>query len=283
MHEKTRFGGSRLRAHWDRLHLGDREPFPTALRVTRLAGKNAAFADWLGLHGGAGPVAAELQDAWRDFHSGAYTGAIAAGHKLGALGATVANKAAAIHSLQPGQDQALLLKLLQGAVARGEQAVAMLPDYANAHYMLALALGRYSQRISITRALAEGLATRVRTHLDATLQIEPRHAEAHIALGLYHAEIVAKLGTLLAGLGYQASGEAALEHFRRAIKLVPKSPIAHIEYANGLMLLDAAAHREEARRLYARAAACAPVDAMEQLDVERARQLSQPASRRPAV
>ena len=60
--------------------------------------------------------------------------------------------------------------------------------------MLALALGRHSQRISIVKALADGVATRVRTHLDTTLRLEPRHAEAHIALGLYHAEIVAKIG-----------------------------------------------------------------------------------------
>ena len=136
--------------------------------------------------------------------------------------------------------------------------------------MLALALGRYSQRISIIKALANGIATRVRSHLDITLKLAPEHAEAHIALGLYHAEIVAKIGALLAGLTYQASGEAALEQFRRAIKLTPRSPIANIEYANGLLLLDAQKHREQAQELYARAAATEPADAMEQLDVERA-------------
>jgi len=136
--------------------------------------------------------------------------------------------------------------------------------------MLALAMGRYSQRISIVKALADGIATRVRTHLDITLRLEPKHAEAHIALGLYHAEIVGKIGSLLAGLTYQASKEAALEHFQRAIKLIPGSPIAQIEYANGLLLVAAKGCREQADELYARAAACEPADAMEKLDVERA-------------
>ena len=264
------FDGKGLHAHWEELHRGDREPYPDAPCVARLAKKHAAFAAFVDAQGGAGAVAAAVQDAWREFHAGQYARAIASGDRLGALGATAANKAAAIHSLEQGQSAAHLLKLLEAATPRGEQAVEMLPDYANAHYMLALVLGRYSQRISITRALAAGLATRVRTHLDAALRLEPRHAEAHIALGLYHAEIVAKLGSLLAGLGYQASREAALEHFQRAIKLAPESPVAHIEYANGLLLLNASANRDQARRHYERAAACEPLDAMEQLDVARA-------------
>jgi tetratricopeptide (TPR) repeat protein len=265
------FSGSGLHAHWERLHLGDREPYPDPARVTRLAKGQPRFAAWVDAHGGAKAIAAGAQDAWREFHGGEYSRAIGIGEEFGALGATAANKAAAIHSLQHGVSEASVLKELEAATERGERAVAMLPDYANAHYMLALALGRYSQRISITRALATGLATRVRKHLDTTIELEPRHAEAHIALGLYHAEIVAKLGSLLAALSYQATGEAALEHLRRAIKLVPDSPVARIEYANALLLLDASANRDQARELYEQAAACKPADAMEQLDVGRAR------------
>jgi len=266
-----RFCGSGLREYWHRLHLGDQEPFPDAQRVARCAKQHAEFASWVDAHDGAKAVAEAVRDAWRDFHAGEYLDAIEAGQKLGALGATVANKAAAIHSLESGQSESGVLKLLEAAIARGEQALALLPDYANAHYMLALALGRYSQRISIVRALSTGLAGRVRAQLDATLKLAPKHADAHIALGLYHAEIVAKMGSLLAAVTYQASRESALEHFQRALKLAPEAPIAHIEYANGLLLLDASANRELARKLYQQAAAHEPADAMEQLDVERAR------------
>jgi len=123
----------------------------------------------------------------------------------------------------------------------------------------------------ILRAAADGTAARVRKHLDAALDLEPKHAEAHVALGMYHAEIVSKIGSLLAGLTYRASAAAALEHFRRAVKLAPNSPIVRIEYANGLMLLNAVENADEAAKLYARAAACEAGDAMEQLDIERAR------------
>ena len=269
---KSRFGksfaGAGLESRWAKLHKGDQEPFPNTARITRAAKQHAKFAAWLKDQGGAQEVAEGVQEAWRRFHGGDFAGAISAGSTFGPVGATPANKAAGIHSLQVGAEEAS--RLLQAAITRGEQAVELLPDDANAHYMLALALGRYSQRISIVKALANGIATRVRSHLDITLKLAPEHAEAHIALGLYHAEIVAKIGALLAGLTYQASGEAALEEFRRAIKLTPRSPIANIEYANGLLLLDARKHREQAQKLYARAAAAEPADAMELLDVERA-------------
>ena len=80
----------------------------------------------------------------------------------------------------------------------------------------------------------------------------------------------AQLGGLAASLTYGASQEEALEHFKRALKLAPQSPIVHIEYANGLLLLDPAAGRERAEQLYAAAAALKPHDGMELLDVERA-------------
>jgi tetratricopeptide (TPR) repeat protein len=263
-------GAEGLARQWSKLHLGDREPYPDDPYVKRLAKHYPVFGSWVAAHGGAGKVASGVQGAWRDFHEGNFSRAITAGAKLGALGAIAANKATAIQTLNEGCNKARSLKLLEAAIERGERALEELPDYPNAHYMLALVLGRYSQGISILKALADGLATRVRHHLEDTLKLEPRHAEAHIAMGLYHAEIVGKLGSLLAGVTYEASGQAAAEHFQRALKLAPHSPIAHIEYANGLMRLDPTANREQASKLYGQAAATDPADAMERLDVERA-------------
>jgi tetratricopeptide (TPR) repeat protein len=256
---------------WARLHVTDREPWPDERLIGRLAKEEARFATWLQSVDGAAAVAHDLQSAWEKFHEGDFHAAIDAGRRLGPLGAVVANKAAAVHCLYSKRGNTRELELLDAAVKRGEEAVAVLPEHANVHYTLALALGRYSQRTSILKALAAGVAGRVRTHLERTLELEPRHAEAHVAFGLYHAEIVAKLGALAASLTYGASGDAALVHLRRAVKLAPDSPIVQMEYANGLMLLDSKGNREEAKALYAKAATFAPADEMERLDVERAR------------
>ncbi len=79
------------------------------------------------------------------------------------------------------------------------------------------------------------------------------------------------MGALAAGLTYGVSKDAALSHFRKAAGLAPASAIICIEHANGLLLLDPDRYAQEARELYARAAAVEPADEMERLDVERAR------------
>ena len=262
--------GAELRSRWERLHRGDCEPWPDEERIERLARAHPAFAASLGAHHGPGALARQLQEAWEQFHAGEFRAAIEHGERLGPLGASIANKAAAVSTLYAAAGAPEALTMLAAAINRAEAAVETLPDYPNAHYLLALVLGRYSQRISILKALAEGLPGRVRSHLERTLQLEPRHAEAHLAFGLYHAEIVGKLGALAAALTYGAGRDAAVEHFARATRLAPDSPIVLMEHANGLLLLDARRYRDKARALYREAAALAPADAMERLDVERA-------------
>ncbi|MBS0578528.1 MAG: hypothetical protein JSR36_04615 [Proteobacteria bacterium] len=257
-----------LRRAWEKLHRGDREPWPDARLIARRGSAHPGLGTWIAAHGQAGAVAEGLQAAWGEFHAGDFRSAIKRGSELDVLGASVANKAAAIHALH--SRDATAQQTLEAAIARGEAAVRVLDDSANTHYTLALVLGRYGQHISIARAIAQGFAGRVRTHLDRAIELESRHAEAHVALGLYHAEILGKLGSLAASLTFGVSASAALDHFRRAVSLAPDSPIVRIEYANGLLLLDRTRYRDEARALYRQAAACQPLDAMERLDVQRA-------------
>lgn len=53
--------------------------------------------------------------------------------------------------------------------------------------------------------------------------------------------------------------------------MAPRSPIAHTEMANGLVLVHGKRMIEEAGKRYARAAKLSPRDAMEALDVAAAR------------
>ena len=108
--------------------------------------------------------------------------------------------------------------------------------------------------------------------LDKALKLEPNHAEAHIALGAYHAEIVSTVGGMLASLTYGASKEEAMKHLALSRRLLPDSAIARIEEANGLVRLFGKAKLAEAEKLYEEAARCKPADAMQKLDAEHARE-----------
>lgn len=55
------------------------------------------------------------------------------------------------------------------------------------------------------------------------------------------------------------------------MKINPASPIAGIEYANGLVMLEGKKALKEAEKLYPEAVECEAADAMERLDVELAK------------
>jgi tetratricopeptide (TPR) repeat protein len=258
------YAGDALKKAWPKLHAGDAEPFPDSKRAAALieaAGKAAPK----GLD--ANKLADALQEAWRAFHRGDFKAAFDAGEALGAVGASVAVKAIGIHATHLVDDDAEKLKRFEQAAKLAESAIKALPDNANSHYRYAFALGRYSQGLSIAKALKDGIAGKVRTALDATLELEPKHAEAHMAMAIYHGEIIGKVGAMIGGLTYGAKASEADKHIKAALKLTPDSPIAHIEYGNLLMLLHGNKKEDEAAATYEKAAKCKPVDAMEALDV----------------
>lgn len=258
------YAGDALKKAWPKLHAGDAEPFPDSKRAAALI-KAAGKAAPKGLDADA--LAEALQDAWRAFHRGDFKAAFDAGEALGPVGASVAVKALGIHTTHLVDDDAEKLKRFELAAKLAEAAVKALPDEANSHYRHAFALGRYSQGLSIAKALKDGIAGKVRTALDATLELEPKHAEAHTAMAIYHGEIIGKVGAMIGGLTYGAKASEADKHIKTALKLTPDSPIAHIEHGNLLMLLHGDKKEDEAAAAYEKAAKCKPVDAMEALDV----------------
>ena len=258
------YAGDKLEKNWAKLHAGDCEPYPDAARVTAMLKSNPK----LGKTNEAADISAQLLQAWRDYHRGQFQAAFEAGEALGALGASVAIKAAGIHAVYLISDEDQQLTRFESLNAMAEAAIKVLPDEANAHYRRAFALGRYSQGISIAKALTQGLAGKVRESLDKTLKLAPKHAEAHTALGLYHCEVVSKVGGILAGITYGAKASTGEDLLNGAIKLTPDSPIAHIEYGNGLMLLHGSKREDDAAAAYEKAAKLKPKDAMEKLDVE---------------
>ncbi len=259
------FAGAKLKKNWTRLHRGDREPFPDEAWIAAIVASHAP------LKPKCGDAAGALQDAWRAYHRGDFAAAVETADSLGLLGAAVASKSANIYASYLEPDPKRQLSIFQDSAARCEALAKVAPDYANAHYFAAQALGRYSQGISVVAALTQGIGGRVLGALKKAVAIEPEHADAHIGLGVYHAEVISKVGSVVGGLTYGASKEAAVTHFEKALKLNPDSAIARIEYANGLVMLFGKSKLDAATKLYLEAAACAPADAMERLDVEAAK------------
>ena len=237
------YDAAALKKNWARLHAGDAEPLPADAKVLA---------------------------AWALFHAGEFQKAAEAGMKAGGAGITVANKAQAIYANYLEKSEKTKLALFMEVAERAEAQIAADSKNANAYYCLAFALGRYSQGISIAKALAQGLGSKVKSALESAIKLAPKQADAHIALGAFHAEVIDKVGSLL-GRTQGASKDAGITMFKTALKLNPTSAIAMVEYANGLVMLEGEKKMKEATKLYEEAAACTPLDAMERLDVEMAK------------
>lgn len=239
-----RFEPASLAKHWARLHTGDAEPLPQDPQVLQ---------------------------AWALFHNGRFQEAAETGLKAGGGGITAANKATAIYATYLEKKEKARLDLFMTVAQRAEAQAAQDAHNPNAWYWQAYALGRYSHGISVAKALAQGLGSKVKEALEKTIKLQPRHADAHLALGVFHAEVIDKVGSLIGGMTYGTKKEVGLKLFQEALKINPASAIGMIECANGILMLEGEKKMNEATRLYEQAAAGKPMDAMECLHVELAK------------
>ncbi len=238
------YDAAALRKHWSRLHKGDCESLPKDLAVL---------------------------DAWRHYHAGAFAEAVEAGRKAGGTGVNAAVKAQMIYANYLEKSEKAKLALLEEAADWADERRRAAPDDANGHYFYAYTLGKYSQGTSVLKALTRGIGGKIKDALLSAIKFQPKHADAHIAYATYQAEVIDKVGGLVAGMTYGAKKDSAIDCYQKALKLNPDSAIARVEYANALILLFGKSRLAEAERLYREAVACKPADAMERLDVELAR------------
>ncbi|MBC7624780.1 MAG: hypothetical protein H7232_15505 [Aeromicrobium sp.] len=238
---------------------------PVASKSVTYAG-DALKKAWEGLHKGdneAYPKDTDLQEAWRAFHAGDFAKAAERGG-----GHAVAVKATSIYANHVEKNDSAKIKLFQDAMKLAEALMTSEPKNTNAFYQYAYAAGRYSQSISVMKALKEGYGGKIKNALETALKLDPKHADAHTAMGAYHAEIIDKVGAMIGKLTYGANKDDAVKHYETGIKLNPQSPIANIEYANGLLMLFGDKEVGKATKLYEKAAKMKGRDAMELMDVE---------------
>jgi len=262
-----RYSGMALSEQWRRLHRGDLEPYPTAERIAEQIDRCGPA---LAREHDPARLAAALQSAWRDYHAGAFGAAIRTAEGLGPIGAVVTARAQIAYATHLEKDDRGALSMLCDAARRCEELVRIDPACVNAWALHAMALGRYSQRISIVKALARGLGSKIRQSLLTVLALEPDHAAALATFGVYHFEVIDKVGAVVGKMTHSATREEGIRCFERALDIDPDSPITRMEYARALGL---GRRRDDpaAEKIMARAASCQPFDALARLDVERAR------------
>ena len=194
------YPGDALKKSWDALHRGDCEPFPKD---------------------------PDVQEAWRLVHQGKFAEAHALGLQSGGAGVTVANKAQAIYANSLEPKESTKIALFEEVMKRAEAQAKSEPKNPNAHYQYAYAAGRYSQRISVAKALARGYGGKIRAALEAALRLAPQHAEAHIAMGAYTRRSSTRSERWWRAHLWREEGSRE-EHSARRSSLLP-IPHAHIE------------------------------------------------------
>jgi hypothetical protein len=152
--------------------------------------------------------------------------------------------------------------------SQAEAQQALNPDNANAWYWQAYALGRFSQSINVSQALAQGVACKAKLAMKQTIRLSPRHADAHIALATFHTEVIDKVGALIASMTYGAKEDISMSLYQAGLKLHPGSVFGMIAYANGLLMLGGDEKMSQATALYEQSAASPPADTCDQMDVD---------------
>lgn len=96
------------------------------------------------------------------------------------------------------------------------------PSLAEAHYAYALALGRINENASTKQKIANSKL--IKSELDKTLKLQPKHADAYHILGRWHRTIAGfnvlekiAINTLFGGVPQGGSYEEAIQCFRKAI------------------------------------------------------------------
>lgn len=261
------FSAPKLRENWDALHRRDGLPWPDEEYVKRFY-ENGPDDD-------PGAVVRRLREGWRAFHEGDFQRAWRIGNETGPPGGILSAYAWLVYVTRSVEDQNLRRRMLKDQCERLEPVLERGAPRAADWELACLALlyGNYARNISTGRARIEKVPERVKALVEAALEKNPENPLALGVLGIYHAEIVSRLGDFLGRVAYGATGKEAEKHFERAIAADPGFIQLRVEYARALLSLFGENRENEALAHLDKALETKPRDALEFLEQKRAERI----------
>lgn len=190
-----------------------------------------------------------LQEAQVAYDEGRYLDAAAIAEDAGgAKGFTFAASSVITHFVYYA-DKGERTELYQRALQLTERSLEIDSKNSRTHYELARAVGEYALTIGRIRAMSEGVAERIKEHLEIALSAGANSAMVHHGMGRWHAHLIEKIGPFLAGSLFGAKKKEAVFHLDRALELDPQGIDIMYGSAIGFLTLDKREYRDKAKGL----------------------------------
>lgn len=256
---------------WSQVHSIDKEPLPTAKGLKQLL-KGASIDAASPTYGDDfEALAAAIIDGWVDFHNGDFQGAFDKAEACGPAASYLALLALNTYAgyLAPESKQA---DLFYGAAEKAKDAILMFPKVVNIEYAYALNIGRYTESISIAKALSSGAALSFKKSLDKCLSIQPNHVPSLLAQGALHAQTIDAIGELAARMSFGATKKKVFNVYESASQIDNPPPVIFLEYAKNIQLLEKN-NKGKVERLLKQALAAPVLDPLDAFDQKEAAEL----------
>lgn len=224
--------------------------------------------------------AATLQEAEIAYAEGRYLDAAQIAEKAGGAGGfAFAASSLNVHALYYA-DRRKRSELYQRAMGYAEKAIEIDSKSFIGHFELARAMGEYARGIGRVRAMNEKVVERIRQHLEIAISLNDNYADAHHALGRWHAGLIEAMGSFLGRSLFGAKKKNAIFHLERALELDPEGIEIHHGSAIGFLALGKRKYRKKAEFLLSRISAFPKTEVyhvnIQAQSVERIRELNAP-------
>ena len=147
------------------------------------------------------------------------------------------------------------------------EALDLNPKNADAFFELGASAGQFALLRGTVWAFLNGVPQQIRGYFERSLELNPRHVFAMVALARWHAEVVVGGGGFL----YNASAEEALKLLNTAVRTEPKNINVRVNFAETLIVLDKVANKAAAKTQLEIALTLDPKDALERKALDAAR------------